>query len=380
MKKLLKILRIISTVIGGLFLSLFTLGIIYWGIDMDSFRYDRNSIVTSNNLENEGPFILKKDSLYQINYIQGRSETGYFLKQQTKGLDTNFNIKCYFYLDSTYFSFKLKQDLKNENFQYETPEKIIAISDIESNYKIFRDFLIVNKVIDENLNWIFGKGHLVLNGDFIDRSHFTTQVLWFIYRLEQEAKKNGGKVHYILGNHEIMNIQGDHRYAKRKYRNIAAVLGLKQYQLYDTTTYLGKWLQTKNVVEKIGSYVFVHAGIAPELSSNQIKLSEMNQIARENYQIAYSPKQNESKKNQYILDSKTSPYWYRGYFQDDLQQDEIDKILTFYNCSQIIVGHTIRKEINRTYNNTLKEHAASRTTRLLTRRWFIKYTTNAMKR
>lgn len=353
MKKVLKIFKSISTIIGTIVLTFFIVGLTYWGIDTDSFRYGRNSLVSNENLDNEGPFIFEKDSAYYINYIKGNTIKGYFLNQQIENFDSDFIVKCYYYLDSTDFSFKLKKRLQNEKFEYDKPKKILAISDIESDYGVFRDFLISNKVIDKNLNWIFGKGHLVLNGDFIDRSYFTTQVLWFIYKLEQDAERNGGKVHYILGNHEIMNIQGDNRYAKRKYKNIASILGLKQYQLYDTTTHLGQWLQTKNVVEKIGKYIFVHGGICPKIAENQIGVREINDIAKKYYQNAYYPKVNQPINEKLVLSSKTSPYWYRGYFKDNLEQKEIDRILNFFKSSHIIVGHTIQKEVNRIYNGKI---------------------------
>ena len=354
MKKTIKILRIISTIIGAVVLIFFISGAIYSLVfDRDSFQYGRNPLVSNENLNNEGPFIFEKDSVYHIKYVKGNLENGYYIKQQTEKFNTDFVVKCYYYPDSTDFSFRLIKDLKNEEFEYESSGKIIAISDIESDYKVFRDFLIANKVIDKNLNWIFGKGHLVLLGDFIDRSYFTTQVLWFIYKLEQDAKKNGGKVHYIIGNHEIMNMQGDNRYAKRKYKNIATILGLKQYQLYDTTTHLGKWLQTKNVVEKIGNFLFVHGGISLDLVDSKMGIAEINEIAKKNYLIPYFPKRNRPKNEQLILSPDTSPYWYRGYFKDDLSQNEIDKITNYYKCSQIIVGHTVQKEVSKFYNGKI---------------------------
>ena len=353
MKNFLRILRIISTVIGAIVLSFLVIGMIVWGIDLDNIRYGRDELISGKNLENEGPFIFEHDSIYQITYIKGNAETGYFSKHENEKIRAGISTSCYYYPDSTSFAFKLKHNLQNEKSEYEKPEKIIAISDIESNYKTFRNFLIGNKVIDEKLNWIFGKGHLVLNGDFIDRSYFTTQVLWFIYKLEQEAMENGGKVHFILGNHEIMNIQGDHRYAKNKYKTIASILELKQHQLYDTTLYLGKWLQTKNIVEKIGDYIFVHGGLSTDLADKQVELAVINRIAKANYQIAYFPKQNQSLTDKSILNSKTSPYWYRGYFDNELTQSEIDKILNFYDGSQIIVGHTIQEEVNRIYNGKI---------------------------
>ncbi|HHL52585.1 MAG TPA: hypothetical protein ENJ39_04355 [Flammeovirgaceae bacterium] len=353
MNKILKVLRIISTITGAIVLTFFVVGTIIWGIDTDSLEYGRNPLVTNENLDNEGPFIFEKDSVYLINYIKGNKINGYYLKQYIENLDADFSVKCYYYLDSTDFSFKLNKNLQNEKFLYESPEKIIAVSDIESDYKAFRNFLRANNVVDENLNWVFGKGHLVLIGDFIDRSYFTTQVLWFIYKLEQDAESNGGKVHYILGNHEIMNMQGDYRYAKKKYRDIAAILGLKQYQLYDTTTHLGKWLQTKNVVEKIGNFIFVHGGISPELPAHELGLAEINKIARKNYLIPYFPKLNRPENEQLILSTKTSPYWYRGYFNDDISQNEIDRIIKYYKCSQIIVGHTVQKKVNKFYNGKI---------------------------
>ena len=352
MKKILKVFRVISTIIGAAILIFFFVGIFIWGLDFEPIEYERNNLVSSKNLANEGPFIFEKDSIYEIKYIQGTEENGYDVEQKQISKTGNPELSAYYYLDNSSFSFVLKDSLINEPYRYESVEKIIAISDIESKYKTLRDFLINNKVIDENLNWIFGNGHLVLNGDFIDRDYFATQVLWFIYKLEQEAEKAGGKVHFILGNHEIMNIQGNHKYAKYKYETVARVLGVKQHQLYDTTTYLGKWLKTKNIVEQIGNYTFVHAGISPEIVENKITISEMNQIARNNYAIPYYSKKDRPLKEKLILSSQTSPYWYRGYF-DELEQEEIDKILNFYQTSNIIVGHTIQDEVHRLSNGKI---------------------------
>ena len=107
MKKTIKILRIISTIIGAIVLTFFIVGAVVWGVDTDSFQYGRNPLVSNENLDNEGPFIFEKDSTYQIKYIKGNSENGYYIKQKTEKLNTDFIVKCYYYLDSTDFSFKL---------------------------------------------------------------------------------------------------------------------------------------------------------------------------------------------------------------------------------------------------------------------------------
>ena len=55
---------------------------------------------------------------------------------------------------------------------YKNVSKIAALSDIHGQYDLFITLLMNNEIIDKNLNWIFGKGHLVINGDIFDRGEF----------------------------------------------------------------------------------------------------------------------------------------------------------------------------------------------------------------
>ncbi len=54
---------------------------------------------------------------------------------------------------------------------YPEPSRLIAISDIEGNFNALASFLQANKVVDLDLHWSFGTGHLVLVGDFVDRGN-----------------------------------------------------------------------------------------------------------------------------------------------------------------------------------------------------------------
>ena len=119
--------------------------------------------------------------------------------------------------DKDTFEVTIKKSHQQEAENYEMPDKLIALSDIEGNYNALYSFLLNNKVIDQDLNWVFGSGHLVLNGDFFDRGTSVNQVLWLIYGLEKKAEKHGGKVHFINGNHEIMNLYGYTGYTDMRY-------------------------------------------------------------------------------------------------------------------------------------------------------------------
>jgi len=238
------------------------------------------------------------------------------------------------------FNVSIKQKLSNEKTEYKGVKKMLVISDIEGNFTALRKLLQVNGVIDENFNWTFNKDHVVFTGDFVDRGTMVTEVLWLIYALEEKAKAAGGYVHYILGNHEIMNMSGDLRYVQPRYSEHAALMNRSYTQIFEKDTELGRWLDTKNIVEKIGNILFTHGGISHYLNQAQIPLKEMNELMRPHYRdtaAEYSdPLLN-------ILVSDFGPFWYRGYYSGSPKATigQIDSTLNMYRVRHISTGHTV---------------------------------------
>ncbi|MFZ6011442.1 MAG: metallophosphoesterase [Bacteroidota bacterium] len=347
--KILRYLKHISLTI----LALLLIGVavlLYMG---NSVKFNRNYAVNSENLDREGPYILyQQDSAVTVNYVQGTEKNGYAVKQEKK--TSALTADVFYYGDSSSFTVDIdpRRNFSPEPGLYHAPGRILAISDIEGGYRSFRNLLINAKVADAQLNWIFGHGHLVLLGDFVDRGYFVTQVLYLIYRLELQAEKAGGKVHYILGNHEIMNMQGDHHYAAGKYSYVSSMLGLRQFQLYDSQhTFLGRWMHSKNVIEKIGDYIFTHGGLHPDFSTSGLSIDSINRVARAGYDRVYYPAQGSRRKeSELVLSYEKSPFWYRGFFEDDLSDLAIDSLLDHFNGKQIIVGHTIQSRVRTLYD------------------------------
>jgi len=199
---------------------------------------------------NDGPYVFyASDSTVRINYVQGNRDDGFGLKTETRNLRDSPTVSSFYAYDSF-----LSDNFEVPEATYDDGHPIIAVSDIEGNYRAFRDFLIHHEVVDDSLNWIFGNGHLVLVGDFVDRGAYVTQVLWFIYYLEQSAAHYGGKVHYIIGNHELKAMHGNTGSASEKYTYIAAFLNCQQHDLTGPDTYIGRWLESKNAMERINGY------------------------------------------------------------------------------------------------------------------------------
>lgn len=329
-------------------LILGTFGVLFGLYHGASFHYGDNPIMM--NWDKDGPYVFyKNDSLLSVNYIKGNQDTGFFLDQKDYAIHSNIPAFCYFPLDSTSFGFSINTGFRRPINTYNDHNKILAVSDIESGFKTFRDFLINNKVIDKTLNWTFGTGHLVLVGDFMDRGFSTTQVLWFIYKLEQDATKQGGFVHFILGNHELKNMQGNYESTSPKYFHVAAILEKKQTELYDSGSFLGQWMASKNTIELINGTLFTHGGIHPKLADYNINLDDINRIASNNYYKPYYPKREKSI-DQLLTSTSTGISWYRGYFKDNLTQIDIDRGLNKFKAKSVVVGHTLQSEVNRQYN------------------------------
>lgn len=194
--------------------------------------------------------------------------------------------------------------------------------------------------MNENFQWTFEKGHLVLVGDFFDRGDNVVPVLWLIYNLERQAKEKGGLVHFIIGNHEVMNFQGDYRYVDRKYKDTALGLDKSVKDLFGKNTVLGDWLTSKNCIEKIGDAIYVHGGLSEQTTKSGLNLEEMNTIARKYYRKSTSEIKKDSKAK-VVFNSASGLLWYRGYFKDKIAQKEVDFIIAHYKATEIIVGHTV---------------------------------------
>ncbi|CAM1345330.1 ankyrin repeat domain-containing protein [Tenacibaculum amylolyticum] len=250
------------------------------------------------------------------------------------------------------FSVALSTNFETPPTIYKEPKKLLVVSDIEGNFYALKKILEGTGVMNKDYQWTFGQGHLVLVGDFFDRGKNVTPVLWLIYELERQAEEANGMVHFIIGNHEVMNIQGDYRYVQQKYKNTALGLHKNLKDLYSENTILGNWLTSKNCVEKIGDAIYVHGGLSKRLAEDNFTLEEMNTLARKYYRKPISEIK-ENKRARGVFSGNVGPLWYRGYFTEKLPQAEIDFITDHYKANTIIVGHTPVKNIKKMYHNKI---------------------------
>jgi hypothetical protein len=140
--------------------------------------------------------------------------------------------------------------LENKNHIFPQQKRVIVIGDIHGDFNVAINCLVLSKCIEDieipenksvsemnkffsKLKWIGGNTYVVQLGDQIDRvrpqkwdsndvtrdlAHkdegSTLEIFYLFYYLDKLARMEGsnGRVLSIIGNHEIMNIEGDFRY------------------------------------------------------------------------------------------------------------------------------------------------------------------------
>lgn len=321
----------------------------------------------NSTVSSDGPIIIYENGKILNYQIFPKDSLFTTSKVEISKKDT---LTCFIDETKDRFQFQLKDSLQIEPTEYVLPNKMLVISDIEGNFKGFKSILIGNKIIDKKFNWTFGNNHLVLVGDFFDRGLNVTECLWLIYKLEKEAEQQGGKIHFILGNHEMMNLKGQLRYIRDKYRENADTLQLDYKKWYANNSELGKWLRTKNGVEKIGDYLFVHAGISKDFPE-KYSLKDINDNIR--ISIDKNFEKNEERRDDIFIGNK-GPLWYRGISAKDENQNDIEKTLANYKASKMIIGHTIFDEMQYLYNEKIividLEHKANSDKGKMKALWF----------
>jgi hypothetical protein len=255
----------------------------------------------------------------------------------------------------------------------EGPPPVIAVGDLHGDYEAFAAILGEAGLIDKRGKWTGGNAILVQLGDVPDRGPDTKKIIEHLMKLEKAAKRKGGRVEALIGNHEAMNVTGDLRYvtpeefaafATRKskktretYFKANAVSLAEFYRKKDPAMtdeavkaafekdvplgYLehraqwnpkgefGAFVAAHDAVIKIGDTLFVHGGISAATAAMTIE--EINAKVRAALIAGGGP----------ILEDESGPLWHRA-LATESPEGEADLVaaLSAYGVTRIVIGHT----------------------------------------
>lgn len=147
--------------------------------------------------------------------------------------------------------------------------RIVAIGDVHGAAEAFTAILTTAGLIDSNKQWIGGRSILVQTGDMTDRGAGTKAALDLLMSLEKQAEKAGGRVHALLGNHEVMNLTGHMRDATPEiFASFGGEAAMRA--AFAPDGHYGRWLRTKPIVATIDGTLFMHAGISTDESKQSV--------------------------------------------------------------------------------------------------------------
>ncbi|MCU0303676.1 MAG: metallophosphoesterase [Thermoanaerobaculales bacterium] len=196
--------------------------------------------------------------------------------------------------------------------------RIVAVGDVHGSYDGLTAILREAGIVDEQLRWAGGTDTYVQLGDLLDRGVEVRKVLDLLIRLQGEAKRAGGRLECILGNHETMNLTGffrdanpevyagfvDSRSEKRReklwhgvkrYRELAGQPvddaardawlaehppGWIEYVVaIGPDGEYGQWLRERPIAVMIDEVLFIHGGVGPAVAGRSV--DEINHTARQ---------------------------------------------------------------------------------------------------
>jgi hypothetical protein len=243
------------------------------------------------------------------------------------------------------------------------PDSLFVVSDIHGEFDRLTRLLRNAGIVDERLRWAAGRRQLVVVGDVFDRGADATRVLWFLYGLEPQAERAGGRLHLVLGNHEVMAMGGDLRYVAPKETQIARLYGVAYNELFHPQhSALGRWLVSRPALLRIGDVLFAHGGVSADwagLSLDAVEDSLLSWTGEELFarwsDTSYVVPLDSAGfvRRQQFFWGERGPFWYRGYLQSDSLAPELNTVLQHFDARLHVVGHTPNPGIVQRYGGAL---------------------------
>ena len=243
--------------------------------------------------------------------------------------------------------------------------RILVIGDLHADFNKTKEIFINFGLIDVNENWIANPKDTVVvqMGDQLDgggrsdtESFGELELIHFMDRVHLKAKNDGGGVYSLIGNHEIMNLLGDFRYASSKDIHNQGGIQKRLTLFSPGSDIFNKMSCTRNVILKVGDFIFVHAGILPEHINTDEQsefIKKLNTLMRLYLQGKKTWQDHDIQK--YFLDKK-GVIWDRTYGSEKISKEtcsSLEKVNKLLNVGHMVVGHTVQENINSQCDDTL---------------------------
>lgn len=208
--------------------------------------------------------------------------------------------------------------------------RIVVVPDVHGDLAQLLTALRMSEIINGSGDWIAGNTTLVQVGDLVDRGPDDLEVIHFFMNLTREAPKSGGKVVCLLGNHELMNLEGHvhyvHEDSMRRYG------GKHEHtRMFAEDHEIGKFIRSMPIVHREMRTIFVHAGLSPTYAKEGV--DGINKQAADAIHTKWY--------RSHLFGSR-GPVWTRSVITDaeSNQCDGVREVLALLDADRMVIGHT----------------------------------------
>lgn len=254
---------------------------------------------------------------------------------------------------------------------FEAADSVFIVGDVHGEFDALARLLRRVGLVDADLEWTGGRSRLVFLGDLFDRGPDVTRLLWFLYRLDREAAEAGGRLHVILGNHEVMVMSGDLRYVSGKEGLVAFRHGVTYSEMFDPRrSVLGRWLAAKPALARLDDVLLAHGGVSPAYAEYTLREVQdtLSRFMDEDLFLHWNDESDEfwtefaetteldsaavERRWDFFFGSE-SILWYRGFVNADTLDSHLERVLDRHDSGLHVVGHSIVHEIQARYGGRL---------------------------
>lgn len=251
------------------------------------------------------------------------------------------------------------------------PARIVAVGDLHGDYAAYRAIIEEAGLVNAKGKWTGGDAVFVQLGDVPDRGPDTRKIIDHLMKLQKAAKKKGGAVIPLIGNHEAMNMTGDLRYVnaedyaafrtshsksvrdryfarhkealraryggdlddkglKAKFESEVPLGYLEHRVAWGPEGEIGSWIAEHDTLVLVGRTLFVHGGLSSAYATRPRE--EINAAVRAALK-GEGPAA--------ILTDEAGPLWYRGNAVETPEgAAAVEAALAANGADRLVIGHT----------------------------------------
>ena len=184
---------------------------------------------------------------------------------------------------------------------------VCAVGDLHGDLQHALAALALCGAVDENGSWSGGAMTVVQVGDVLDRGNASLPLLHKLWALQEAAAAGGGELRLLMGNHELLNMQGATHYVDRDELGLHGGQQAWRQLMHPQHGEIGQKLAaTPGLAVRGGGAcrtLFLHAGLRLSIGAKYGSVAGVNAALQEQVKANKGP----------LLDAHEGPLWWRGY-------------------------------------------------------------------